>query len=81
MESWLLGGMTYSKAEQKRKCKMNLEHSIMPERKEVSKNNEDIAERHRSQLEAALTSQNWNNMNIRKNTENKRTVVLTSMGP
>lgn len=50
---------------QKRKCNVNLEHSIMPERKEFSKNDGDISEGHRSQLEGALTSQNWSNMNIR----------------
>jgi len=54
------------KTEQKRKCKVNLEHSIMPERKEFSKNDGDISEGYRSQLEGALTSQNWNNINIRK---------------
>lgn len=79
-ESWLCGEMADFKAEQKRKCKANLEPSVIPERKEFSKNDGDLSERHRSQLEGALTHQNWSNM-IRKNNENKRTMVLASMGP
>lgn len=50
--------MADSKAEQKRKYKVNLEHLIMPESKEVSKNDGHISKGHRSQLEGILTNQN-----------------------
>lgn len=52
----------------------------MPERKEVLKNR-NISEGHRSQLEGALISQNWNNKSNKQNNENKRTMVLASIGP
>lgn len=35
----------------------------------------DISKGYKNQLKGTLTSQNWNNMTIRKNNKNKRTVV------
>ena len=53
----LLGEMADSKAEQKRKYKVTLEH-LMPKSKEVSKNDGDILKRHRNQLKRVLINQN-----------------------
>lgn len=44
----LLEEMTDSKAEQKRKYKVNLEHLTMPENKDISKNDGDITEEYRN---------------------------------
>ena len=73
--------MADSKTEQQRKRKVNLEDFILPESKEVSKNDGYISEGYRSQFKGTLTSQNWKNMTIKENNKNRRTIVIASWVP
>lgn len=58
--------MADSKAEQQRKCKVNLEHLIVLEGRKVSENDGDLAEGCRNEPRWALTGQHWKNMTLKK---------------